>query len=55
MQKIESAQDIWKLVQKMGFLPLFQNEIKGFSIEEHTPPASGFRIRSRGRGNGKAP
>ena len=35
--KIRSEKDIYDLVQKWGFLPFFANEIKGFSIEEHTP------------------
>lgn len=42
LRKIQNAEDIWKLVQETGFLPLFQNEIKGFSIEECTPPSLWF-------------
>ena len=32
-----SAEDIHEAVQELGFLPFFANDIKGFSIEEHTP------------------
>ncbi len=34
-----SAEDLAALVEEAGFLPFFKNEIEGFSIEEHTPPA----------------
>lgn len=33
-----SAEELAALVEEAGFLPFFQNEIEGFSIEEHTPP-----------------
>ncbi len=34
--RLKSAEDAAALIQKIGFLPLFSNEIPGFSIEEHT-------------------
>lgn len=34
---LHSPEDLLKLVQQVGFLPLFSNEIPGFSVEEHTP------------------
>ena len=36
---LHSPEDLLELVQKIGFLPLFSNEIPGFSVEEHTPAA----------------
>ena len=35
---IKSIQDLQELVDEYGFLPFFENDIKGFSIEEHTHP-----------------
>ena len=32
---IGSMQDLMDVINAMGFVPFFQNEIKGFSIEEH--------------------
>lgn len=36
---------IRETVEALGFLPFFRNEIPGFSIEEHTPPALWFGDR----------
>lgn len=36
LKKVEEAE---KLIDEIGFLPLFKNEIEGFSLEEHTDPA----------------
>lgn len=33
---IHSAEELLKLIRKIGFLPLFANEIPGFSVEERT-------------------
>ena len=33
--KIASMQDLIDLIDELGFVPFFQNEIEGFSIEEH--------------------
>lgn len=35
---IHTPEELSDLVEKIGFLPLFRNDIKGFSIEEHTAP-----------------
>ncbi len=34
---LHSPEDLLGLIRKTGFLPLFSNEIPGFSVEEHTP------------------
>ena len=34
---LHSPEDLLALVQEIGFLPLFSNDIPGFSVEEHTP------------------
>lgn len=39
---LTSRQDVEKLVEEIGFLPFFANEIKGFSVEELTPPSYWF-------------
>ncbi len=36
---LHSPEDLLELVREIGFLPLFSNEIPGFSVEEHTPAA----------------
>ena len=33
--KISSMQDLINTIDELGFVPFFQNEIEGFSIEEH--------------------
>ena len=35
--RLHSPEDLLDLVMETGFLPLFSNEIPGFSVEEHTP------------------
>ena len=39
---MNNPQIVAKTVRELGFLPFFRNEIPGFSIEEHTPPALWF-------------
>ena len=34
--RIKSAEELERYVQEIGFLPLFRNEIPGFSAEERT-------------------
>jgi hypothetical protein len=34
---LHSPEDLLALIRQVGFLPLFSNEIPGFSVEEHTP------------------
>ena len=36
--KIDSKEDLIWAVNELGFLPFFENEIEGFSIEEHMAP-----------------
>lgn len=42
-RKIKSAQELEQLILEVGFLPFFQNEIPGFSVEEHTAPEYWFQ------------
>lgn len=39
---LTSRQDVETLVEEVGFLPFFANEIRGFSVEELTPPSHWF-------------
>lgn len=39
---IKSKDDICAAIEKFGFVPLFKNEIKGFSIEENVSPHAWF-------------
>ncbi|MCC8103153.1 MAG: hypothetical protein LIP11_13180, partial [Clostridiales bacterium] len=34
--RIRSWRDLISWINEIGFLPLFKNEIEGFSVEEHT-------------------
>ncbi len=36
--QIRSPRELEERVRELGFLPLFENEVKGFSVEEHTDP-----------------
>ncbi len=40
--QLKCAEDMIKLAEEWGFLPLFANEINGFSVEEHTPASLWF-------------
>lgn len=53
--KIKSADDIVRLVNKIGFLPFFVNEINGFSIEEHCPKELWFAADADGPWEWKGP
>ena len=37
--RIRTWQELVNWINEIGFLPLFTNEVKGFSVEEHTSPA----------------
>lgn len=37
-RRIRTADELISFINKIGFLPLFQNDIPGFSVEEHTAP-----------------
>ena len=39
---IRTKQDLVDAVENYGFLPLFQNSIRGFSVEEHATPSAWF-------------
>ncbi len=52
---IRSAEDIADLVQELGFLPFFRNEIEGFSIEDCTPPEIWFHDEVPGPWEWKGP
>ena len=52
---ITSAQDIVKLIDEWGFVPFFQNEIPGFSIEEHIDPSLWFSDTQDGPWEWKGP
>lgn len=52
---ITSAQDILKLIDEWGFVPFFQNEIPGFSIEERVDPALWFSDTQDGPWEWKGP
>lgn len=36
--RIRSARELMDWINEIGFLPLFRNEVPGFSVEEHTSP-----------------
>lgn len=54
-KEIKSQADLEKLVQVYGFLPFFQNEIIGFSVEEHTPSRFWFSDTEDGPWQWKGP
>lgn len=37
--QLRTPEELEARVEELGFLPLFENEVKGFSVEEHTDPA----------------
>ena len=53
--KLRSADDIIQLVQEIGFLPFFENDIKGFSIEENCPSELWFSDDADGPWEWKGP
>lgn len=55
LKEIQRAEDIWRGVQELGFLPFFQNGIKGFSVEEWTPRQLWFSEREPGPWEWKGP
>ena len=36
--EISSMEELIELIDEVGFVPFFSNEIKGFSLEEHIAP-----------------
>lgn len=55
MNLIYSKEDLAKLVEQMGFLPLLKNRVAGFSVEEHTPPGLWFADDVEGPWEWKGP
>lgn len=53
--KLQSAGDIVLLVQEVGFLPFFANEIEGFSIEDCCPSELWFSDSADGPWEWKGP
>lgn len=53
--QIDSVKALEKLIREWGFLPFFQNEIPGFSIEEHTPRELWFSDTADGPWEWKGP
>lgn len=53
--ELRSKEDIIKLVDEIGFLPFFTNEVNGFSIEEHTPRELWFSDTADGPWEWKGP
>lgn len=53
--ELRSADDIVRLVKKIGFLPFFVNDIQGFSIEEHCPRELWFAADADGPWEWKGP
>lgn len=43
MEQIFNEENLISVIKKYGFLPLFKNEIQGFSVEEHTPSSLWFQ------------
>ena len=54
-RELRSAEDVICLVEEIGFLPFFENEIKGFSIEECCPPELWFAADVDGPWEWKGP
>ena len=52
---IDSPDAIIQMVHDYGFLPLFKNQIAGFSVEEHTPPQMWFSDEQDGPWEWKGP
>lgn len=43
--QLRTPQEVEDRVEELGFLPLFENEVKGFSLEEHTDPGDWWTDR----------
>ena len=54
-EAMTSPEAILRTVERLGFLPFFENEIPGFSIGEHTPPALWFSDTEDGPWEWKGP
>lgn len=54
-RRINNSFELEQTVLDYGFLPFFQNDIEGFSIEEHTPPELWFSDTEDGPWEWKGP
>ncbi len=54
-RELRSAQDILALVEELGFLPFFENPIRGFSVEENCPRELWFSPDTDGPWEWKGP
>lgn len=54
-RKIKSPEDIVRLVEEIGFLPFFKNDIEGFSVEECCLPKLWFSGEADGPWEWKGP
>lgn len=54
-RKLNSAEDIIKLTEEIGFLPFFANGIEGFSVEENCPRELWFSGETDGPWEWKGP
>lgn len=55
IRTLDSPEAIAQTVNEIGFLPFFANEIKGFSVEEHTPAELWFSDTTDGPWEWKGP
>lgn len=46
--EIDSMDDLISLIDELGFVPFFENEIEGFSIEEHMAPGHWYDDTNEG-------
>ena len=43
LPKVNNIEELTALVEEIGFLPLFESRVRGFSLEDATPPERWFR------------
>ncbi len=55
MKQIRQITDIEKIIDEIGFLPFFTNEIEGFSIEDNILPSLWFSNENEGPWEWKGP
>ena len=55
IKQIKSIADVEKIIQEIGFLPFFANEIEGFSIEDNILPGLWFSAETDGPWEWKGP
>lgn len=55
LREVRSSEDVVNLVEEIGFLPFFANDIPGLSIEECCPPELWFSAETDGPWEWKGP